>query len=180
MTVLRTMRCTPSCGGSSFTFYSVTRRNRVIAVVRTPISSILKAASRMAFIIDMTAIVVIHVVIFGLLWRYGGLLLQVFLPASFARPAILWAALFLAGICVGVAIATAIYDHLNTPRSGDSGHSFTIPFIVYIVAVYLAFDVYPTVLSIRRNHAPKRLVSLGLNSTIIAATFLSLLSLVLY
>ena len=142
-------------------------------------SSCLKAASQM-FIFDMTGILLIHVVIFGLLWRYGGLLLQVFLPLSFARPAILRGALFLSGICVCVAIATKIYDHLNTPRSGDSGHSFTIPFIVYIVVVYLAFDVYPTVLSIQRNHAPMRLVSLGLNCTIIVATFLSLLSLVLY
>jgi hypothetical protein len=29
-----TKRCTPSCGGVRFTIYSVTRRNRVIAVVR--------------------------------------------------------------------------------------------------------------------------------------------------
>jgi hypothetical protein len=30
----RTKRCTPSCGGLPSTFYSVARRNRVIAVVR--------------------------------------------------------------------------------------------------------------------------------------------------
>lgn len=134
----------------------------------------------MAFIIDLTGIFAVQAVIFWLLWRYAGVLLQVFLPESFAKPAILWTALFLAGICVGVAIAASIYDHVNRPRSGDSGHSFTMPFIVYIVIVYLSFDVYPTVLSIEDNQAPKRLVSLGLNSTIIVATVLSLLSLVLY
>ncbi len=134
----------------------------------------------MKFIIDMTGILAVHAVIFWLLWRYAGVLLHVFLPESFARPAILRTALCLAGICVGVAIAASIYDHVTRPRSGDSGHSFTIPFIVYIVIVYIAFDVGPTVLSIKRNHAPMRLVSLCLNCTIIAATVLSLLSLVLY
>ena len=147
-------------------------RHSVMAGVSTSISSILNAASQMAFIIDMTGILVVHAVIFWLLWRYAGVLLQVFLPESFARPAILWTALFLAGICVGVAIAASIYDHVTRPRSGDSGHAFTMPFIVYIVIVYLAFDVYPTVLSIKRNQAQKRLVFLSLNSTIIAATVL--------
>lgn len=28
------MQCTPSCGGAFFTLFSVTRRSRVIAVVR--------------------------------------------------------------------------------------------------------------------------------------------------
>ena len=134
----------------------------------------------MAFIIDLTGIFAVQAVIFWLLWRYAGVLLQVFLPESFAKPAILWTALFLAGICVGVAIAATIYDHVTRPRSGDSSHSFTMPFILYIVIVYLAFDVYPTVLSIEDHQAPKRLVSLSLNSTIIVATVLSLLSLVLY
>ena len=134
----------------------------------------------MAFVIELNGIFAVQAVIFWLLWRYAGVLLQVFLPESFAKPAILWTALFLAGICVGVAIAATIYDHVTRPRSGDSGHSFTMPFIVYIVIVYFAFDVYPTVLSIEDNQAPKRLVSLSLNSTIIVATVLSLLSLVLY
>lgn len=134
-----------------------------------------------ALIFELAFLAALHVGFFAVLWLYTDVLVAKLIPKSAVRVisgnTVVLTMLAVATICVEGFVAYIIYEHFHTPRSGDSGHSFTVPFIVYILIVFLVFDVLPTVLCIRRDLPAQRIASAALNTVILMGTTLGIASL---
>lgn len=128
--------------------------------------------------LELAFVAILHVGVFCGYWLYAEGLMETVLPKAaitvISNRIFVMTMLSIATICVFGFVAYIIYEDRHRPRSGDSGHNFTVPIIVYLLTVFGTFDLVPSIISVRRNIRKLCVASGALNTIILTGTLIGI------